>query len=106
MSEDNFVLATEESDISEDSMKLVNIVGRSILLARHGAQIYGFSNKCPHMGCSLSNGKLKDFTVTCPCHSWEFDIRNGKYRFNNSITLMTYECKIQNEKIFVKMMDI
>jgi nitrite reductase/ring-hydroxylating ferredoxin subunit len=106
MSEDDFVLATDESNIPEDSMKLVNVVGRSILLARHNGGIYGVSNKCPHMGCLLSNGKLKEFSLVCPCHSWQFDIRNGQYRDNKSLTLMTYECKIQDGKIFVKMMDI
>jgi nitrite reductase/ring-hydroxylating ferredoxin subunit len=106
MSEDDFVLATDEANVPEDSMRLANVVGRSILLARHSGQVYGLTNRCPHMGCSLSNGKLKGFIVTCPCHSWEFDIRNGQYRFNKAITLMTYECKIQDGKIFVKLMDI
>lgn len=106
MSEDDFVLATEEENIPEDSMKLVNVAGRSILLARHESKVYGVSNRCPHMGCSLSNGKLKDYTVICPCHSWNFDIRNGQYQYNKAIALMTYECKIEDGKIFVKMMDI
>ena len=106
MSEDDFVLATEESNVPEDSMKLVMAVGRSILLARHSGQVFGVSNKCPHMGCSLVNGKLKEFTVTCPCHSWEFDIRNGQYCGNKAIMLMTYECKIQGGKIIVRLVDI
>jgi nitrite reductase/ring-hydroxylating ferredoxin subunit len=106
MSEDDFVLSTDEANVPEDSMRLVTVVGRTVLLARHSGQVYGLTNRCPHMGCSLVNGKLKEFTVTCPCHSWNFDVRNGQFRENNAITLMTYECKIQNGKIFVKIMDI
>lgn len=106
MSEDDFVLATEESNVPEESMKLVNVAGRPILLARRNGQVYGVSNRCPHMGCSLANGTLKEFTVTCPCHGWNFDIRSGQNRENKAITLMIYECKIQNGKIFLKLMDI
>jgi nitrite reductase/ring-hydroxylating ferredoxin subunit len=106
MSEDDFVLATEASSIPEDSMKLVSLAGRSILLARHDGQVFGVSNRCPHMGCSLVNGTLREFIIICPCHSWDFDIRNGQYSRNSAVELITYECKIQDGKIFVKLMDI
>jgi nitrite reductase/ring-hydroxylating ferredoxin subunit len=106
MIDDDFVYATEEVNIPEDSMKLVKVVGRSVLIARHDGKVYGVSNRCPHMGCDLSNGKLKDYIVTCPCHNWNFDIRTGEYQFNKAITLNIYECKIEDGKIFVKMMDM
>jgi nitrite reductase/ring-hydroxylating ferredoxin subunit len=106
MIDDDFIYATEENNIHENSMKLVNIVGRNVLIARNQGKVYGVSNRCPHMGCDLSNGKLKDYTVTCPCHSWNFDVRTGEYQYNKAIKLNVYECKIEDGKIFVKIMDV
>jgi nitrite reductase/ring-hydroxylating ferredoxin subunit len=66
--EDDFVVALDENELKEDSLKLVKVAGQSILLAKHTGQVFGVSNQCPHMGCSLANGKLNEYIVTCPCH--------------------------------------
>jgi nitrite reductase/ring-hydroxylating ferredoxin subunit len=105
LNEDNFVPAIEENEIKENSMKLVTVAVHKILLAKYGGQVYGVSNRCPHMGCSLSAGTLKEYIVTCPCHGWSFDTRNGQYQKAKEITLMTYECKTQNGKVLIRMID-
>ncbi|MEJ5328060.1 MAG: Rieske (2Fe-2S) protein [Candidatus Bathyarchaeia archaeon] len=105
MHEGDFVPAISEAELKAGSMKLVNVAGRNILLARYGDQVYGVSNRCPHMGCSLANGTLKDYIVTCPCHGWSFDVRTGEYQKAKQIKLITYECKIQDGKIYVKLPD-
>ena len=105
MAEDAFVPSVSADELKAGSTKLVTVAGRSILLARHGDQVYGVSNRCPHMGCSLANGELKGYVVTCPCHGWSFDIRNGQYQKAKTIKLMTYKCKIQDGKIHIKLVD-
>jgi nitrite reductase/ring-hydroxylating ferredoxin subunit len=105
MSEDDFVFALDENELKEDTMKLVKVAGQSILLAKQAGKVFGVSNKCPHMGCSLANGKLNEYVVTCPCHGWRFDIRNGQYLAAKHINLTCYECKIENGKIHVKILD-
>jgi len=103
--EDDFVVALDENELKEDSMKLVKVAEQSSLLARHAGEVFGVSNQCPHMGCSLVNGKLNEYIVTCPCHGWRFDIRNGQYLTVKHIKLTCYECKIENGKIHVKIPD-
>jgi 3-phenylpropionate/trans-cinnamate dioxygenase ferredoxin subunit len=105
MREGDFVPAISDAELKDGSMKLVNVAGRGILLARYAGQVYGVSNRCPHMGCSLANGTLKDYIVTCPCHGWSFDVRTGEYQKAKQIKLITYECKIQDGKIYVKLPD-
>ncbi len=102
MSQDNFVASIKESEIKEGQMKGVYIKGRPILLVRQGGQVFGVSNRCPHMGCLLQGGILRDYSVMCPCHGWKFDIRNGQYEEIDTITLATYRCKVQNGKIYVE----
>jgi 3-phenylpropionate/trans-cinnamate dioxygenase ferredoxin subunit len=72
------------------------------MLVRKGNQIFGVSNRCPHMGCTFEGGILRDYLLMCPCHGWKFDIRNGKYEENEATTIATYRCIIQNGKVYVE----
>jgi nitrite reductase/ring-hydroxylating ferredoxin subunit len=101
----DYMPAVKADEFKENSMKLVTVVGRSVLLVKHGNEVYGVSNRCPHMGCSLAEGKLKEYIVTCPCHGWSFDARNGQYLDNKAIKLLAYECKIENAQIYVRIFD-
>ena len=105
MTEDDFVVALDENELKDDSMKLVKVAGQSILLAKYTGQVFGVSNKCPHMGCSLANWKINEYIITCPCHGWRFDIRNGQYLNAKQIKLTFYECKIEKGKVHVKIIE-
>lgn len=105
MRENNFVACAKENEIKEGQMKPVRVAGRPILLVRYGGQIFGISNRCPHEGCSFERGILREYFVMCPCHGWKFDIRNGEYVENKGIVLATYQCKIQNGKVYVEIDD-
>ena len=101
----DFIPAVRVDELKEDTIKPVTVMGRSVLLIKHDGQVYGIISRCPHMGCLLANGKLKDYIVTCPCHGWSFDIRNGQYQSNKAIVLMTHECKVENGQVYVKLFD-
>lgn len=60
MSKDNFVPSIKESEIKEGQMKAVRVKGRPILLVRQGGEVFGVSNRCPHMGCTFEGGILTD----------------------------------------------
>ncbi|MCX8150681.1 MAG: Rieske (2Fe-2S) protein [Candidatus Bathyarchaeota archaeon] len=106
MSEDSFILVSNENELKNGSMKLFNVAGKNILLARFNDQIYGISNRCPHMGCSLANGKLNAYIVTCPCHGWSFDVRTGQNQRSKDINIQVYQCKLQDGKIYVNIPDV
>jgi 3-phenylpropionate/trans-cinnamate dioxygenase ferredoxin component len=59
---------------------LIGVVvdGKEILIARVGTKIFAIGNKCSHMGCKLSTGKLEGETVKCPCHGSMFNVRTGE----------------------------
>jgi nitrite reductase/ring-hydroxylating ferredoxin subunit len=101
----DFVPIIAADQLAEDTIKPATLVGRNILLIKKEEKIYGIASRCPHMGCSLANGKLKDHIITCPCHGWSFDIRNGQYQNNKNIILMTIECKIENGQVYAKTFD-
>jgi len=100
-----FVWAIKENDLAENTIKQVSVVGRTILLIKRERQVYALTSRCPHMGRDLSNGKLVDNILVCPCHNWSFDITNGEYQTNKAIKLLTFECKVENGEVYVKPFD-
>jgi 3-phenylpropionate/trans-cinnamate dioxygenase ferredoxin subunit len=101
MGKDPFVSCIKERDLNEGQMKDLRVRGKSILLVRKEGLVYALSNICPHMGCSMHRGILRDYLVMCPCHGWKFDIRTGEYTENGAISLESYPTKIENGQIYV-----
>lgn len=91
----------DETQLPENVMTVVFPRGIPVLLVKAGGSIYALSNKCAHMGCTLSRGSLGGFIVECPCHEWTFDIRTGAFVTANEIKIPTYACKAEEGKIFV-----
>jgi len=65
-------------ELKSGEMKMVLVRGKEILLARVGESYYAANNRCPHMGGNLSRGKLDGTIVTCPRHSSQFDLKDGR----------------------------
>lgn len=99
---EGFISAINVQELEEDVIKQVTVLGRSVLLIKHGGKIFAVNSRCPHMGCSLATGKLSGYILTCPCHGWSFDIRNGEYQLQKAIKLETFEVKIEDGQVLVK----
>ena len=56
----------------------VTIEERPLAVFRVDGALYAVDNLCPHMNGDLSEGELRGYTLVCPLHAWEFDIRDGK----------------------------
>ncbi len=57
--------------------------------------------KCLHMACPLFMGTLDDYILTCPCHDWRFDIRDGRFLDASELSLKTYPTKTEGGKIYI-----
>lgn len=96
-----FVWAIKENELPENVLKQVTVLGRNVLLVKYGGQVYALGSYCPHMGCDLTKGVLKENILVCPCHGWSFDVTNGEYQTNKHIKLLTFECKVENGDVYV-----
>ena len=91
-----------EADLEPDSMKAVNVDGKSILLVNVGNVYYAIGNTCTHMGCPLSKGTLKGENVECVCHGSTFDVKTGKVtRRPAEKPRFKYEVKVENGKVII-----
>ena len=48
------------------------------LIALIDGEVKAYSGVCPHLGGPLLEGPLRDDIVTCPWHSYDWDLRSGR----------------------------
>ena len=65
-------------DMEFEPVKGIVADGKEILLVKMGATFAAIGNKCTHMGCKLSSGKMDGETIRCPCHGSMFNVRTGE----------------------------
>jgi nitrite reductase/ring-hydroxylating ferredoxin subunit len=81
-------------DLAPGRRKLVEVKGRRLVIFNLKGEFFAVSDRCPHQGGPLSEGKLTGFVsspepgrycysrkgevIRCPWHAWEYDIRTGK----------------------------
>lgn len=66
------------NDLTDGTMKRVNMQDKDIILARVEGKFYAADGRCPHMHAYLSRGTLNGTIVTCPMHGSQFDLKTGK----------------------------
>jgi nitrite reductase/ring-hydroxylating ferredoxin subunit len=75
-----------------------------LALFRVGGAVYAIENLCPHAGGSLGQGSVCDGIVTCPLHSWTFDVRDGRGVSKPKSSVRTYPTKVENGQVLVQLL--
>lgn len=65
-------------EIPAGGVKVFNVNGKAVLVARAGGGYYAVENRCPHLGLPLSGGKIEGETIVCPFHGSKFDLHTGE----------------------------
>ncbi|MEO1016304.1 MAG: Rieske (2Fe-2S) protein [Pseudomonadota bacterium] len=81
-------------DIPVGERKCVTASGRELVVFNVDGEYFALFNHCPHRGARLSSGRLvgsvvssgygsydltsQGYTLRCPWHGWEFDLRTGR----------------------------
>lgn len=95
--------AADFSALKDGALTAVFPKGLPVLLIRKGAELFAVENRCAHMGCPLALGRLDGYTLRCPCHDWEFDIRSGRFAAAAEISIKTYPAELRAGKVFVRL---
>lgn len=96
------VEVSDLSSLPDGGMRAVFPKGLPVLLARVGGEVFAAENRCAHMGCPLSGGRLEGHVITCPCHDWRFDLRTGEFLDAPELSLKTYRAAVREGKIFLE----
>jgi ferredoxin-nitrite reductase len=100
---DGYVDAAPEGAVEEGAGLTVEIGGRELLLTRIGGEITATDNACPHEGAALSQGEIADGVVSCPWHSWTFNLKTGCSIDPTGHSIATYPVKVESGRVFVQM---
>lgn len=87
--------------VSSDKVKLNGDPQKACKL-ENGDKVMVFDDVCPHMGASLSQGRIYDKCLVCPLHAWAFRICDGLCPDNERIKIKKYPAMIQNNRIMAE----
>ncbi|MEO0047935.1 MAG: hypothetical protein RLZZ410_894 [Pseudomonadota bacterium] len=65
-------------------------------------EIYALHDKCPHKGGPLSQGIIHGLTVTCPLHSWNIQLKDGKAISPDIGSCSSLSVKLEGGLIFLE----
>ena len=97
-----FVEIAGAGELSEGTMKRVEVAGRRILLANVAGRLYAVDDTCTHEEASLSTGVLKGELVKCPLHNSRFNVRTGEVLEEPAeAPLRTYPLREESGRVLV-----
>jgi toluene monooxygenase system ferredoxin subunit len=88
-------------DLWSGEMTRIEVDGECILLINLDDRIYAFADACPHQNSRLSEGSLRDKTLRCARHHWEFDVSSGSGINPRNACLRTFPVRLDGQDILV-----
>jgi nitrite reductase/ring-hydroxylating ferredoxin subunit len=99
-----FVKVGSATDFLFDRMTGIQESGKEILVAKANERFYALGNLCTHEGCRLSNGRIRDGKIRCPCHGSVFDPATGSVlRGPAEKPVPVYHIKVENGQVWVNL---
>ena len=89
-------------DLPPGLSRSVRVGGRRIALFNERGELYAVDEACPHMRADLSNGDLRDGTLTCAWHGWRFDIRTGDGLTRSWARIRTHKLYREGDNLIVE----
>jgi nitrite reductase (NADH) small subunit/3-phenylpropionate/trans-cinnamate dioxygenase ferredoxin subunit len=100
-----FFKVAKEGAVPEGEGRAFAVEGRMVGVYLLDGEYFAMNDFCPHMGASLASGYVEDHAVSCPWHAWRFSVKDGTWLDNPKIKTDTYEIRIENGMIEVRIPD-
>jgi NAD(P)H-dependent nitrite reductase small subunit len=88
-------------DVKPGSGIVAEIDGQAVAVFNVDGTFYAIDNTCAHRGGPLGEGELEGDIVTCPWHSWQFNVKTGVSVNNPSACVKHYQVKVDGSDITV-----
>lgn len=73
--------AGDFADLADGVMRRVDGVGtHGVVVCRVKGELFALDDNCSHRDARLSEGRLRNHTITCPLHGAQFDVRTGDHK--------------------------
>jgi nitrite reductase/ring-hydroxylating ferredoxin subunit len=98
------VRAASLAELAPGGMKMVELGGTAVVLARVGDTVYACGNRCAHQGGPLAEGRLSGTRLACPWHGWMYDVRTGQCSFpGRGASVPSYPVRIDGADVLVNL---
>ena len=92
------------AEVQAGQLKLVELDGTRIVLARVGDRVYACGDTCSHQGGPLSEGRLSGSRLACPWHGWMYDVRTGQCLFpGRGAGVPSYPVQVDADQILLEL---
>jgi nitrite reductase/ring-hydroxylating ferredoxin subunit/uncharacterized membrane protein len=89
-------------DLPDGQLKRVDFEGYPIVLLRRGGRVYAMADICPHLACSLSEGKVEGDAIVCTCHGSTFSLLDGSVlKGPSAFPVDVFVAHISGNEVFV-----
>ncbi len=100
---DGFTQVAATADIEPGEMKSFKINNVQILVCNVNGKFFAVADECSHDSAPISTGSLNKDEIMCPRHHARFNVIDGSVKAPPAVVpIDTYEVKIENDNIFVK----
>ena len=72
-----------------------------VALANVDGEILALDGICAHQGGPLGKGHLAGDCLTCPWHSWQYDVQTGRQKLSQTIAQRRFPVRVEADKIWV-----
>lgn len=98
-----FIPIAKTTDIPLGQVRVFEYQGLSIAVCNVEGRFYAVENLCSHDDGPLEDGMLEGCSIECPRHGARFDVRTGEVlQMPAAFPIRTFETKVENETVFVK----
>jgi len=95
----NLTTVAKTSEVEPGAAKVVQANGREVAIFNVDGEFYAIDNVCIHKGGPLGEGMIEGEVVTCPWHSWRFNVKTGACLANPMAKVKTYPIKVEDGEI-------
>ncbi len=99
MPETIFVAPVDE--IKSGQPKVIEVNGEEVAVFHIDGDFFAIANECPHHGASLCEGYLREKTVICPWHGWQFDLQTGQGLTVPGMNVERFEVKVEDGQVWL-----
>jgi len=97
-----FVKIGEVREFRKGRGRFVEVDGHRMAVFLTPDGFVALGDTCPHMGTSLSGGRVVDGAVECPWHHWRYDVRTGESGVRPWARVPVYEVRVAGGDVLVR----
>src|ERR687888_1585658 len=98
----SFVTVALVEEVPPGTVRAVRADGEDLAVAHCDGGFYATQGHCIHLQGPLGEGHLEGCVLTCPWHGWQYDVHTGENEFDRAIKLETYEVKVEDGEVRVR----